>query len=205
MKNLIPILLVVFWVSVIDAQVGVNNTAPAAEVDITMGSGNIPALALEPQAVPTGTATGQIAVIGDLLYMYDATRSKWLSIESSAFQYGRNGNRDNQRLDYGGSVRNNDSGPLMPRAGTIVAMTINSDGSLNKEFRIRINGSNVPNNADPTLDGQIELTSGSFLRTDYNIDFAAGDVLTIHIQNDGLGNIDSPAAVLWVKWRQDNP
>ncbi|WP_303318117.1 hypothetical protein Q4Q34_11720 [Flavivirga abyssicola] len=186
----------------VHAQVGIGTTSPTAELEIETSNTGIPALELNPQSTPTGSVTGQLAVIGDKLFMYDATRGKWLSSESYALQFSIFGGASNQTLWYGGGGVDN-IGPLMPFNGTIVYMTINSSGGqANKAFDIRINGSNVGNNTDPTLDGRVSLSSGTFSRTSYNIDFNAGDHIQLRVRNNGASDVDDPVGVIWVKWRQ---
>ena len=196
------VLLLIFF-NTLFSQVGIGTTTLTAQLEVSSTNDGIPALELNPQTEPFGTTTGQLAVIGDLLYMYDGTREKWLSAESTALHYGRNGEADDERLSFGGDVTNNSSGPKMPFNGTIVYMTIQSSGGANnKQFDIKINGTDVDNNnQDPTLDGRISLSSGSFTRTTYNIDFDAGDFITLEVRSQGLG-VDDPAGVIWVKWRQ---
>ncbi|WP_298237329.1 hypothetical protein [uncultured Algibacter sp.] len=198
-------LFMCFNVSILWSQVGIGTTNPSAELEIETTNAGIPALQLNPQTAPNGDSDGQLSVIGDKLYMYDLTRDKWLSIEATALQFGKNGGADNELLRFGGDVRNNSSGPLMPFDGTIVYMTIQSSGGVaNKQFDIKINGSDVGNNANNTLDGRISLSSGSFTETDYNIDFDAGDYINLEVRNNG-GDLEDTAAVIWVKWRIDNP
>ena len=202
--NLFFAFLLCLNVTAMWSQVGIGTTDPSAELEIETTNTGIPALQLNPQSAPDGDADGQLAVIGDKLYMYDLTRDKWLSIETTALQYGRNGNVNNQRLRFGGDLRNNSSGPLMPFDGTIVYMTIkSSDGSSTKDFDIKINGTDVGTDTDATLDGRVNLSSGSFTQTEYNIDFDAGDFITLEIRNGS--DVANPAGVIWVKWRVDNP
>jgi hypothetical protein len=139
-------------------------------------------------------------VIGDKLYMYDNTRGKWLSTETTALNFAWAGNASNQTLWFGGDVEN--TGPIMPLDGTIVYMTINSSGGqANKAFDIQVNGANLGNNTDPTLDGRINLTAGTFSYSSYNIDFNAGDYIQLRVRNNGATGVDDPTAIIWVKWR----
>lgn len=187
------------------AQVGIGTTTPSAELEIETTNTGIPALELNAQSAPTGSVTGQISLIGDKLFMYDATRGKWLSLETTALQYGKSGGVDNENLEYGGDMDTSGSGPKMPFDGTIVYMTIESSGGRdNKQFDLQINGSDIGNSGTAALDGRIDLSSGSFTYTDYNIDFDAGDYITIEARNNSGSNsdVDDPAAVIWVKWRQ---
>ncbi|AUP80414.1 hypothetical protein [Flavivirga eckloniae] len=189
------------------SQVGIGTTSPTAELEIETTNTGIPALELNPQSAPTGSVTGQLAVIGDKLFMYDATRAKWLSTETTALQYGYAFTADDDMLWFGGdlgddSSTENDTGPKMPFDGTIVYLTIESSGgNTSKSFDLVINGSNVGNNADPTLDGRFSLSGGSFTRTTFNIDFNAGDYIMLKARSAGSG-VDDPAAIIWVKWRE---
>ncbi len=121
--------------SICFSQVGIKTTSPTSELEIATTNTGIPALEMNPQTAPTGSVTGQISVIGDKLYMYDATRVKWLSIESSALQFSYAGAASKQTLWFGGNTEN--TGPKMPFDGTIVYMTLNSSGGqANKAFDI---------------------------------------------------------------------
>ncbi|TXG38965.1 hypothetical protein [Seonamhaeicola maritimus] len=201
-KTILPLALFLCMHSIGFSQVGIGTTNPTAELEIETTNTGIPALELNSQTTPSGTVTGQISLIGDKLFMYDATRIKWLSLETTALQYGRNGGADNERLRFGGDLRANSSGPKMPFDGTIVYMTIQSSGGEDdKQFDLKINGTDVGNNADPTLDGRISLSSGTFTSTSYNIDFNVGDYITLEVRNSG-GDVDDVGAVIWVKWRE---
>ncbi len=196
----IAALILCFTTNILLSQVGVGTTNPTSELEIETTNTGIPALEINPQTAPVGSADGQLAVIGDKLYMYDLTRLKWLSVESTALQFAWAGSADNQLLWFGGDVEN--TGPLMPYDGTIVYVTVNSSGgNATKSMDLRINGTNVGNNADPTLDGRFNLAGGIFNYTNYNINFSAGDYITIHARNAGSA-VDDPTAVIWVKWRQ---
>ncbi|NMH87841.1 hypothetical protein [Flavivirga algicola] len=189
------------------SQVGIGTTSPTSELEIETTNTGIPALELNPQSAPTGTVTGQLAVIGDKLFMYDATRTKWLSVETTALQYGYGTSTDDQTLYFGGDIGyylapQDVSGPKMPFNGTIVYLTIESSGgNASKRFDLLINGTNVGNNSDPTLDGRFNLSGGSFTRTTFNIDFNAGDYITIRAASNGSA-VEDPAAIIWVKWRE---
>ncbi|MEM7085864.1 MAG: hypothetical protein AAF489_06765 [Bacteroidota bacterium] len=184
----------------VSAQVGIGTVLPSAELEIEGTNTGIPTLELNPQSAPTGTADGQLAVIGDKLYLFDATRDKWLSTDTTALNYGWAGTADNQVLWFGGDVEL--TGPIMPLDGTIVYVTVNSTGgNTTKRMDLQINGSNVGNDPDPTLDGRFNLVAGSFTYSDFNIDFNAGDYITINAANNGAG-VDDPVAVIWVKWRE---
>ena len=122
------------------AQVGIGTITPSSQLEISndISNPNLPLLELNPQSAPVGSATGQLAVIGDILYMYDGTRGKWLSLETVSLQYAKNGGADNDGLRFGGDVRDNSSGAKMPFDGTIVYATIETSGGVaDKLFDIK--------------------------------------------------------------------
>ena len=182
----------------IHAQVGIGTTTPGAELDINaVNSGGIPPLELNPQTTPTGTASGQIAVIGNELYLYDASRTKWLSVASSTFNFGKEGNLNNTDLEYSGDIDN--SGPSMAQNGTIVYITINSSGgSVTKGFTLsRYNTANFLISTH-----SFSLHSGELIVNNANIDFSKGDYFIVSVDNDGTGVVSDASMVIWTKWRQ---
>lgn len=181
------------------AQVGVNTTNPSATVHIETLPTNVPNLQLQPQAVPVGTATGQLAVIGDELYMYDAVRTKWLSVGFSSLDFGRNANSDNQPLRFGGNAEDDDTGAMMPFDGTIIAIGAKaSDGVANKGFEVRVRNGNGAAANQATLN--LNLAGGEYQSNNNNLDFDAGDYLSVYVVNAG-GNIENLAVTLWIKKR----
>lgn len=180
------------------AQVGVGTTTPNGKLTIDASAETTAALELVPQATPTtNLATGQLAVIGDKLYMYDATRAKWLSMESTAIQFGRNGDVNNQALHYGGNMVANDSGALMPFNGTIVAVTAMGASGDDTEFNVRIRTAAGANSVNETF----SLSSLRYIDTTTNLDFSANEHITVRARGDATTTVD-PTVIVWVKWRQ---
>ncbi|MDD7886490.1 hypothetical protein [Flavivirga sp. 57AJ16] len=183
------------------SQVGIGTTTPSSELEIETTNTGIPALRLNPQSAPTGSMTGQLAVIGDQLFMYDATRAKWLSTGAVAIQFGTNGNSDGQNLSYGGTMRNSGSGPLMPFNGTIVGITGNcSGGNSNKGFELRVFdwtgfGTNT------TISYNFNLSNYEFNNSTLNLDFNINDYISLSSSSSG-SSVANPAIVVWVKWRE---
>ncbi len=183
------------------AQVGIGTVNPTSELEIEAASSGIPALELNPQSTPLGSDMGQIAVIEDKLFMYDAVRRKWLTVESTALQFGYGLSADNQILRFGGDVALTNSGALMPYNGTIVCVTAKSSGgNSTKRMRLMKNGANIANNVDPNLSGRFNLTNGAFALTTYNLDFNAGDYLAVRATGNGAA-VNDPIVIVWVKWR----
>lgn len=179
------------------SQIGVGTTSPTAEVEIETDNTGIPALELNPQTAPVGTADGQLSVIGDKLYMYDATRTKWLSVESTALQFGRNGNSSTNTLHFGGNMVSGTSGPLMPFDGTIVCITAMAASGADTDVNIRVRDNAGVNSVDDTF----SLASLRYTNTTANLDFNAGDYFTIRARDGSTTAVDL-TVVVWVKWRQ---
>ena len=176
------------------AQVGIGTTIPNAALDIQSPSDNLPALELNPQIAPVGSAMGQLSVIGDQLYLYDDVRVKWLSVGAATFNFGRDGNNDNRYLEYAGDI--DDSGPRMPRDGTIVYVTMNSSGgNATKTGTIEITDA-----GGTTTNTSIALIGGRRIYEDFNVDFGAGDELRVRLDAAGSGSLNT-SVILWVKWR----
>lgn len=182
-----------------NAQVGVGTITPNGMLTIDASAETTAALELVPQATPTtDLANGQLAVIGDKLYMYDVARTKWLSVESNTVAFGSSGGRDDEYLRYAGNITNANSGPIMPFNGTIVGITANSNnGSTTKEFQVEVRNGTTTQSADV-----FNLVARELVQTTTNIDFNSGDYLKVFINDDTTGNVNNPNVVLFIKWRQ---
>ncbi|MDG1730700.1 MAG: hypothetical protein P8K68_03635 [Algibacter sp.] len=208
MKNIAYLLMLwLFSINYSFAQVGIGTTNPTAELEIeTSDVGNplldIPALEINPQVshVPIGTTTGQISVIGDKLYMYDGTRNKWLSIETTKLHFGRGGARSNEVMRYVGSFGNQNSSALMPFDGTIVYISARARAGLaNKDFSVEIRNANAIIGTANTY----SLVSREFIDTTVNNDFSAGDYIISRIENTpNNATVQDLIVTIWVKWRQ---
>ena len=183
------------------SQVGIGTTTPTAELEIETTNTGIPALELNPQSAPAGSVTGQLAVIGDQLFMYDATRAKWLSTGAVAIQFGTNGSSDGQNISYGGTMRSSDSGPLMPFNGTIVGITANSSGGNgSKSFVLRVFDYTSGSGTATIISYNFHLSQYEFNNSTLNLDFSTNDFISLRTSTSGGATIN-PAVVVWVKWR----
>ena len=201
MRDIILLISIVFFgINVAYPQVGIGTTSPTAELEIATTNTGIPALELNVQTAPAGTSTGQLAVIGDKLYMYDGARTKWLSIEATALLFGRSGNQDNVNLRAVSNQSNNRSGYLMPYDGTITYITAksnNNSGAQSKEFSVQVRNGNTTNSTT-----NFTTSSSEDMSTTLNVDFSSGDYINGTINNDGNGNVNNVSVIVWVKWRQ---
>jgi hypothetical protein len=124
---------------------------------------------------------------------YDFSRSKWLSIESATFQFGRNGTTaaGSYYKAINGMTMTGSRGYPALHDGTVVAMGYTRGDSDTAKFQIKADGSNIAvvessdtEGVDSTLDG----------------DFSQDEVLSV--KNAGNGN-DTSYVQGWitVKWR----
>ncbi len=181
------------------AQVGIGTVSPSATLTIDSGSDPIAALELVPQAVPTtNLADGQLAVINGNLYMYDdSVRNSWLSVETVALQFGRNGNVDTDNLHFGGNMVSGVSGALMPSDGTIVAITAMAASGADTNINIRARDAAGTNSIDETF----SLASLRYTDNTANLQFSAGEYITARAR-DAATTATDVTVVIWVKWRQ---
>ena len=201
MKRRFFILLSALSLYISVAQVGIGTTNPTAELEIATTNTGLPALELNPQTAPAGTTTGQLAVIGDRLFMFDATRSKWLSVAETAIQFARDGNVNTQTLRFGGDMVNGGLGPLMPRNGTIIAVTATTFSNSTKSFELRVREYNPGTGATTTTQSHtFSLINFEHIDQNLNIDFNTNDFITV--RGSTGGNAQDPAIVIWVKWRE---
>lgn len=181
-----------------NAQVGVGTLTPNGMLTIDGSSGTTAALELIAQPTPTtNLANGQLAVIGNTLYMYDGSRSKWLTIESTALQFGRDGSVDNDNLHYGGNLTSGTTGALMPLNGTIVAISAMGGSGDDTNINIRARDGTNANSVNETF----ALSGLRYIDTAANFDFDAGDYITAR-GRDTSTITDNVTVIIWVKWRQ---
>lgn len=199
MRILILALSVCLYTYTLSAQVGIATTVPSAQLELANNplAPNFPLLELNPQTAPVGTATGQLAVIGNQLFMYDATRAKWLSTSATPLSWSKTGSASNENLRFGGDVANNNSGAAMPYNGTIVFVSAQSSGgNATKGFDVRVRSGSTTLSTTT-----FNLIANNFTNTSYNVDFVAGNYINVYAVPAGAAVTD-PAVTVWVKWRK---
>lgn len=200
-------ILALFLPMCVSAQVGIGTDDLSAGLEIKTNPTGIPALRLEPQSQPIGSKNGQLAVIDNLLFMYDEERTKWLSVERTLLEFGRLGlGSDPSEIEFGGGDLQN--GPRMPFEGTIVGISMSATEDDNsREIGLYINGIGVPNNLLGSKDGVFTLdpTSLTFENNNYNLDFTKGDMISMALLDANVNDIDNLIVTLNVKWRKENP
>ena len=206
MKTIILKFIVLFLFSIsVHAQMGIGTTDPSAALEVSTTDNGVASMRLNPQNNPTGTQTGQLTVIDGILYMFDAVRGKWLSLESTSLGFGRLGQgSDPAEVEYaGGDTRRS---PIMPFDGTIVGISMSATNDNSREILLFLNETAVPNNdINNNIDGVFNLDQ-STLRYDnnnFNLDFEAGDVLRFEMESD-VNDIENLIVNIRIKWRQNN-
>lgn len=113
-----------------------------------------------------------------ITYQFDGPRNKWLSTTQMTYDWGAN-NADGKYLNIHGAAATM-SGYLMPRSGTIIALTAKiASGNQTKDIEIR------RNHDSGTPMKTLTLTSGSYASVTENIDFAQGDYLQAFVTSTG--------------------
>ena len=154
-------------------------------------------LKIEPStSTPTGTSGGQMFVSDDdgILYIYDGTRSKWLSIDRTMVGWGRNSNNtSNEYLRQFNGALSNQNGWRMIRNGTITAISAQSDINQTWTFEIRKNDSN-------TVITSITMNNvqGNHNNT-LNIDINEGDFIQAFCNGT---SVDYPETLIEIAWRK---
>ena len=178
--------------------VGIGTDSPQAMLDIntTVSAGNTIPLRIRPNTTtPTGTASGEFHVAADgLLYTYDASRSKWLSVDRNMIGWGRdNNNTTNQYLRQYDGARSNRTGWRTIRNGTITAITV--QGNANQTYTVQIR----KNDATTVIASLAVAGAQGNHNNTINVDFNEGDFLQCYLNGN---SIDFPQVLIEVAWRQ---
>jgi len=140
----------------------------------------------------TALAAGQLCNRGGILYLYDSTRSKWLSVDQTVLSYFATSGDGNYLST--GFLSDVNSGFTTLRNGTIVAISASGgSGNQTKGFSIRKKGS-------LTDIITFNLVAGIYSSTSIDTDFSSGDVLQVYCSADGAP-AKSVRVDLTIVWR----
>jgi hypothetical protein len=142
----------------------------------------------------TGLSDGQIDIKDGILCIYDATRSKWLSVQRQFIVFGRKGTTKNQYLGFFGSrLVSNSSGLRLARAATIVSIAGQIDVAGTCTFNIRRNdvATNVDSLTVSAAVGNEDISK--------NTDLNGGDY--IQCQLGATVAVEDPMVVIEIAWR----
>jgi hypothetical protein len=152
-----------------------------------------PNFILDPRAsAPTNNLVdGAVTVVGGILYAYDATRSKWLSVDRTTYFGGRNGNANNIYLRVADGVATSATGIRILRDGTIVGLFAQTEGAESWTFEVRDStGSVLTSLVISAADGDQDST--------INVNVSAGDEIRLYVNGTGILR---PVAGFEVAWR----
>lgn len=168
--------------------------AGAVQLDATV-SGYAPIELTEQSSLPTiGLAAGQLSVKNGILYAYDSTRSKWLSVQRMFLNFGRAGRTKNQYLDFLAGPSNN-SGYRLARNATILSITGQLDGVNSCDVIIRKNdvATNIVTLNISSAIGDTDTTT--------NVDVAANDYLQSYLSTSA-SPAEGPMVIIEIAWRE---
>jgi len=172
----------------------IDSTAGAVKIDVGTAT-NAPLELTEKATLPTtGLAGGQLTTKDGTLFVYDGTRSKWVSTNRMFVVFGRKGKTKNQYLNiYSGDVPSNLSGIPLAKDAVILSMAGVFESSGTGTFEIRKDDGTSPivSLALSAEDKKQETTT--------NIDLNAGETLQGYFSNSSV--CDSPIIVLEIAWR----
>ncbi len=129
-----------------------------------------------------------------ILYIYDGTRSKWLSVDRTMVGWGRSsGNTTNEYLrQFNGSPSNN-NGWRMIRDGTITGITAQSNAVESWTLEIRKNDS-----ATVITSLTMAAQNGNHNKT-LNVDVNEGDFLQAYCNGTSVAH---PQSLIEIAWRK---
>lgn len=138
-----------------------------------------------------------IQVDGDSLWVYDQTRSKWLSTDKAQFSAGEKGLTKNKYLLTFDSQAINLTGYRMVRDGTITAIAAQTRNAETWTLRVRKNGSatNIQSLAMTAIDGNHSNT--------VNVDVDEGDRIQFYAETTTMFGIRDPLVWVEIAWRND--
>lgn len=127
-----------------------------------------------------------------ILYGYDITRAKILSITRSCFRYSARGRAvKNQFLRVEDGTPTMTVGDIIIRNATITGLSVSTESAQSWSVEIYKNGDSTPILS-------LNLSSEKTKKADYNVDVSDGDIL--HVKASGE-NIQFPIVTIEIAWR----
>ncbi|WCC43140.1 hypothetical protein PJJ26_04780 [Tenacibaculum finnmarkense] len=152
---------------------------------------------IEPNTTtPTGISGGQMFVdsTNGILYIYDGTRAKWLSVDRTMVGWGvNNANTGNEYLRQFNGAQSNRNGWRMIRNATITAISAQTD--INQTWILEIR-----KNDGTTAIASLTITNqqGNHNNT-LNIDVNEGDFIQAYCNGT---NVSHPETLIEIAWRK---
>jgi len=178
------------------AGLGRSVTVDSGPVKLDASGGTDAPLELTPKASAptTNLAGGQLDVIGGELYVYDATRSKWLSVTRHTFAFGRKGKSKNQYLNFwAGELPSNNTGIRLPWNCTVTMLSAQIDATGTGTFTVRESGGTRTINLAITAALGNENVAAS-------LDLNAGDLLECYLSS--TAGVNDPVILIEIAKRK---
>ncbi|MCG8804784.1 hypothetical protein G1K75_03845 [Tenacibaculum finnmarkense] len=177
--------------------VGIGDfSATTIDAKLHVKSTDVP-FKIEPNTTtPTGTSGGQMFVdsTNGILYIYDGTRAKWLSVDRTMVGWGvNNANTGNEYLRQFNGAQSSQNGWRMIRNGTITAISAQTD--INQTWTLEIR-----KNDGTTAIASLTITNqqGNHNNT-LNIDVNEGDFIQAYCNGT---NVSHPETLIEIAWRK---
>lgn len=181
-----------------NGKVGVGDFSGASTIDaqLHVKSTSVPFKIQPNLTTPAGASGGQMFVdnTNGILYIFDGTRNKWLSVDRTMIGWGRNSdNTTNEYLRQFNGALSSDNGWRMIRNGTITA--ISAQSNINQNWTLEIRKNDVT-----TVITSITMTGvqGNHNNT-INVDINEGDFIQAYC--NGV-SIDYPEVLIEIAWRK---
>lgn len=163
----------------------------AGPIELDRGSSTDPSLRLVPKAAlpSTNLADGDIDIKDGILCIYDATRTKWLSIQRNNLVFGDNGKVKNRYLSIGtGLVVSSASAPRMLKDVCLTGISVQVSASDTFDIIVRKNGvaSDIYTLSVTAADGDKNNA--------LNVDLNADDYIQIYLSSSN--KIEDPVVLL---------
>ncbi len=172
-----------------------GNTVTISDSDgpVKVVGGTTPPLELTSQSsAPNQNLNGgSIAVVDNILYIYDGSRNKWLS-PSKFLEFGRHVAKGHILLTA--SVWDSRSGYPMNKNGTILSATLTSTNSVSgRDVYIKINQS--------TAHTLVTDSGGDINVKNLNVNFNENDVISMEVGGGAGSPLQDVVCILEVAWR----
>lgn len=144
----------------------------------------------------TDLSDGRLDIKDGILYVYDGTRSKWLSVNRQTVVFGRSGITGNQHLSYMGGGVSSDSGYRPANSATIVSMSVKTSTSDDYSINIRKNDvlTDIASLVVSSTNNAGEITT--------DVDISVGDYLQCYLEYTGVGSgVEDPVVIIELAWR----
>jgi len=172
----------------------INADSGAVKIEATGGYSPLE-LAQLSTAPNTGLAGGQLCVVDGLLYVYDAVRLKWLSVNRELLVFGRKGVSKNTWLSFCvGNLPSNNSGFRLMRNGVITSISAHADTTVvngNADIHVRRNDAS-PNIATLTMASGTHGTSD----TNYNVNVLKDEFLQCYLEKSTTGGVEDVVVMM---------